>query len=135
MQIDGPLENYLKIEIFPKVAAPPYGTIEAIRLSHQKPVYIYREGLTHAKIVGKYYKHGFISLDQAWQKAEREYFNLTLLRSHVRMTGDHYNVVAPLGRNKVLSALLVTENAPGETLDHYIAKAIYDDETRAYFIS
>ncbi|HEX7476120.1 MAG TPA: phosphotransferase [Dehalococcoidales bacterium] len=133
MSIDGILESYLKSEIYPQIASPPYGYIKSIRISQQKPVFVFRDSVTRAKIVGKYNKYGLLSPDQAWQKTEREFFNLTLLRSQVGMTGDHYSVVAPLGRNRVLAALLVTENAPGDTLDYYIARAIYNSETRELF--
>jgi thiamine kinase-like enzyme len=58
---------------------------------------------------------------------------LTLLRDQIGMKGNHYNVVAPLGRNKVLSALLTLEKAPGQTLDHYLARAIYENQTQELF--
>jgi hypothetical protein len=127
------LEIYLKNEIFPQLASPPFGSIESTRISHQRPVYFYRDESTHAKIVGKYFNFGFTPLEEAWRKAEKEYFNLVLLRDQVGMKNDHYNIVAPLGRNKVLSALLILENAHGESLDHYIANSIYENQTRELF--
>ncbi len=133
MHIGGTLEKYLKDEVFPKVVSPPYGYIEATKVSHQRPVYIYRDETSHAKIVGKYFKFGFLSLDKAWERADREYNNLTLLRNQIGMKDDHYNIVAPLGRNKVLSALLILEKAPGETLDQYIANSIYRGQTQELF--
>ena len=42
------------------------------------------------------------------------------------MSGNGDTVVAPLGESKDLSALLITEQALGQTLDYYIAKAIYE---------
>jgi len=44
------------------------------------------------------------------------------------MMGDGDNVVAPLGENKDLSALLVVERAPGLTLDFFLAKAIFEQQ-------
>ena len=126
MQINGTLEKYLKSEILPQVAAPPFGIIDSTRITHQRPVYLYLDKCTHAKIVGKYYKFGLINPEEAWHKAEKEYNNLMLLRDQIGLKNDHYNIVAPLGRNKVLSALLVLENAPGETLDQYITRAIFE---------
>ncbi len=64
-------------------------------ISHQKPVFIYREESSHASIVGKYFQSGSIDLEEAWHKAEREYFNLTLLRDQVGMKGiyiDQFNL-------------------------------------------
>lgn len=133
MQINGTLENYLKSEIFPQVAKPPFSNINALKLSHQRPVYIYKEESSRVKIVGKYFKYGAFNLEEAWHKAEKEYFNLTLLRDQIGMKGNHYNIVAPLGRNKVLSALLILEKAPGENLDHYIAKAIFENQTQELY--
>ena len=45
------------------------------------------------------------------------------------MKNNHYNIIAPLGRNKVFSALLVLEKA-GHTLDYYIAKAIFENDNQ-----
>lgn len=129
MQISGTLEYYLKSEILPQIAVPPYGNIEADRISHQRPVYIYRDEATRAKIVGKYFQYAAINNEEAWHIAEKEYNNLILLRDRIGMKGNHYNVIAPLGRNKVLSALLILEKAPGCTLDHYIAKCIYQNQS------
>jgi thiamine kinase-like enzyme len=133
MQINGTLENYLKSEILPQVANPPFSKIDAVKVSHQRPVYIYKEESSRAKIIGKYFKYGEANLEEAWHKAEKEYFNLTLLRDQIGMKGNHYNIVAPLGRNKVLSALLMLENAPGLSLDHFIAKAIFENRTQELY--
>jgi aminoglycoside phosphotransferase (APT) family kinase protein len=133
MNVDGYLEQYLKSEIFPQLSPPPYGTIDATRISHGRPVYLYHEGARHIKIVGKYHKYDFIAPEEAWHKAEREYSHLRLLRDQVGMKNNHYNVIAPLGINKVLSCLLILEKAPGETLDHYIAGAISDNQSKELF--
>ena len=133
MQINGVLDKYLKREILPQIAAPPFGAINAIRMSHQRPVYIYQDEPSQAKIVGKYYQYGSIDMEEAWHKAEKEYFNIKLLRDQVGMKDNHYNIIVPLGRNKVLSALLVLEKAPGQTLDYYIAKAIFENHNQDLF--
>ena len=130
MQINGTLGYYLKSEIFPQVAQPPFGNIDAERLSHQRPVFLYKEACGQAKVVGKYYKYDSIDLEEAWHKAEKEYNNLVLLRDQIGMKNNHYNIIAPLGRNKVLSALLILENGNGKNLDHYIAQAIFANQTQ-----
>ena len=42
---------------------------------------------------------------------------------------DGDNVVTPLGENRDLSALLVVERAPGLTLDFFLAKAIFEQQS------
>jgi thiamine kinase-like enzyme len=132
-QINGALEKYLKSEILPQVASPPFGCIDAFKISHQRPVYLYQDEPSQAKIVGKYFQYNSNDREEAWHKAEKEYFNLILLRDQIGLKGDHYNIVAPLGRNKVLSALLILEKAPGQTLDYFIARAIYENQTQELF--
>jgi thiamine kinase-like enzyme len=133
MQINVTLEKYLKSEIFPQIANPPYGAISATRISDRRPVFLYQDEPSRSRIVGKYYQFGKLGLEEAWQKAEKEYFNLTLLRDRVGMKDNHYNIISPLGRNKVLSALLTLEKAAGQTLDYYIARAIFDNHTQELF--
>jgi hypothetical protein len=133
MQISADLEKYLKSEILPQIAPAPFGCIDATKISHQRPVYIYHDEPSRARIVGKYYQYGSLNAEEAWRKTEKEYFNLTLLRDQVGMKGNHYNIVAPLGRNKVLSALLVLEKAPGHTLDYFIVQAIFDNQNMELF--
>ncbi|MFX0202338.1 MAG: aminoglycoside phosphotransferase family protein, partial [Candidatus Hodarchaeota archaeon] len=77
-------------------------------------------------VVGKLFKWGVVTLEDAWLEAHKEYSNLTLLREQLGMDGDADHVVAPLGESKELSALLVTERASGQTLDYYIAKAVFE---------
>jgi hypothetical protein len=74
MQINGTLEKYLKSEILPQIAYPPYGMIDATLISDKRPVYLYQDEASHAKIVGKYFKFGSLDLEEAWHKAEKEYF-------------------------------------------------------------
>jgi hypothetical protein len=125
--------KYMRQAIFPQLAPPPYGEIELKRLSLQKPVYLFLEKTQNITVVAKLFKHGPLTLEQAWPSAEREYFNLNLLRNRFGMNNDSWHVVAPLGKNKELSALLVTEKAPGEVLDYYIAKAVYEHESQQLF--
>jgi hypothetical protein len=127
------LEEYMRQAIFPQLAPPPFGEIEIRSLSQQKPVYLFLEKQQNIAVVGKLFKHGPITLEQAWLSAEKEYFNLNLLRNRFGMNNDCCHVVAPLGKNKELSALLVTEKAPGMVLDYYIAEAIYERKSQQLF--
>jgi len=119
--------------IFPQLASPPFGEIEIISLSQQKPVYLFLEMHHNIAVVGKLFKHSAITLEQAWSSAEKEYFNLNLLRNRYGMNNDCCHVAVPLGKNRDLSALLVTERAPGKVLDHYIVKAIYEHKSQQLF--
>jgi hypothetical protein len=85
MQIEGSLEKYLKSEILPQLAPPPYGTIKAINLSQKMPVLLFRDQRSNAKVVGKSFQYGSVSIDKAWERAEREYHNLKLLRDTFNM--------------------------------------------------
>lgn len=123
------LLQYLREEIFPRLAPPPYAEIEIERLSHRKHVYLFLEKANNIAVVGKLFKDDFIPQEQAWQSAEREYLNLRVLRERFGMDSNACCVVAPLGKNRKLSAMLVTEKAPGRTLDYYIAKAIYEQKS------
>ena len=51
------------------------------------------------------------------------------------MDGATDRVVAPLGKNKELSALLVREMVPGRTLDYYIIQAIFKQQHQELFQS
>jgi hypothetical protein len=121
--------RYLQGEIFPQFAPPPYGEIEVRKLSEQKPVYLFHEKTKNIIVVGKLFQHRLISREEAWLCARKEYFNLKLLRDRFGMSDDACHVVAPLGKNKELSALLVTAKAPGRLLDYYIEKAVADQQS------
>lgn len=128
MYVEAAICEYLREEIFPQLAPPPYGEIEITSLGTQKPVCLFLEKKKNIMVVGKLFKWGVISLEDAWLEADKEYANLKLLRERLGMDGDDDHVVAPLGESKELSALLVTERAPGQTLDYYIAKALFEHQ-------
>jgi hypothetical protein len=128
-KIDKDFEHYLKKDILPRVAAPPYGTIEGTRLSTKMPVYLLKDSLSRARIVSKAFQYGSVSLETAWNRAEKEYDNLKLAREKFGMNEGDLRIVAPLGKKRELSALLVIEYGVGNTLDYYIKKAVRKQET------
>jgi len=128
MHIEASICEYLREEIFPQIAPPPYGDIEIISLGAQKPVCLFFEKKRKIMVVGKLFKWGVVPLEEAWFGADKEYSNLKLLHERLRAMGDGDNVVKPLGENKELSALLVVERAPGLTLDFFLAKAILEQQ-------
>jgi hypothetical protein len=127
------LLDYLCEEIFPQLSPPPYGNIEICRIGSHKPVYIFSEASNRILAVGKLFKHGRIPLDEAWLAADREYSNLERLRNEFGMNDASCEIISPLGKNKELAALLVTRKAPGNLLDHYIARAIYEQRQAKLF--
>jgi hypothetical protein len=133
-KIDKDFEHYLKKDIFPLVAAPPYGTIEGTRLSTKMPVYLLKDSLSRARIVSKAFQYGPVSLETAWNRAEKEYDNLKLSREKFGMNEGDLRIVAPLGKKKELSALLLIEYGTGNTLDYYIKKAVRKQETNKLFL-
>jgi hypothetical protein len=133
-KIDKDFEHYLKKDILPLMAAPPYGTIEGTRLSPKMPVYLLKDSLSRARIVSKTFQYGSVSLETAWNRAEKEYDNLKLAREKFGMDEGDLRIVAPLGKKKELSALLVIEYGAGNTLDYYIKKAVRKQETEKLFL-
>jgi hypothetical protein len=127
------LYQYLTTEIFPQLAPPPYGKLEIRQLSVKKPVYLFYERRNKLKVIGKFFGSESVPLEEAWRWAEKGYSNLNQARERFGMNKGTYRVVAPLGLNRELCALLVTELAPGKVLDHYIARAIYRGESAGLF--
>jgi hypothetical protein len=128
MAAAGYLGDYLKNEIFPRLAAGPYGDIEESSICRHRPVFLYRENHQHLSVVGKPYQFGSMPGAHAWAHAEREFENLRLLRDDFGMGEDQFQVVRPLGKNALLSSLVVVGFAPGKPLEHYICKTIYDGQ-------
>ncbi|UCH51652.1 MAG: aminoglycoside phosphotransferase family protein [Chloroflexota bacterium] len=128
MYVEAAICDYLREEIFPQLAPPPYAEIEITSLGTRKPVCLFFEKSKNIMVVGKLFKRGVVPLEDAWLEADKEYSNLKLLREQLGMDGDADHVVAPLGESRKLSALLVTERALGQTLDYYIGKAIFDQQ-------
>jgi hypothetical protein len=125
--------QYLKEKIFPQIAPPPYREIQITRLASGKPVYLFFETGRNIMVVGKSFECEFIATEEAWLEAEKEMLNLKLLRERFGMDEDTDKVVAPLGNNKELSAMLFTEKAPGQTLDFYLARAIFEQQREELF--
>jgi len=133
MRIEASICEYLREEIFPQIAPPPYGEIEITSLRAQKPVCLFLEKKRNIMVVGKIFKWGVVPLEEAWFEADKEYLNLKLLRERLGMGGDTDNVATPLGEKKELNALLVTERAPGQALDYYISQAIFGQQSEELF--
>jgi hypothetical protein len=82
------LDRFLKEEIFPQIAPPPYEKVEISQLSSQKPVYIFKENSKKIRVVGKCFRHDSVTPEKAWEKAEKEYRNLEHLRKLFGASND-----------------------------------------------
>lgn len=120
--------RYFTAEIFPQIAPPPYGEILITQLLREKPVYLVCERKQGIRVIGKFFESDSLPRHEAWRYAKRGYSNLELVREEFGMGSGRYRVVAPLGKNKELAALLVTEMAPGRIFDHYIVRACHDGQ-------
>jgi thiamine kinase-like enzyme len=129
VKIDSALEKYLKTEILPQIAVPPYGTIQGTRLSTKMPVYLLQDTISNSMVVSKAFQYGDVPLESAWKRATNEYDSLKLAREKFNMDHGDYQVITPLGINRDLAALLVISYAQGNTLDHYITRSIINNET------
>jgi len=127
------LTNYLAEKIFPQLAPSPYGKIEIGRVPDHKYVYVIKENIKNITVVGKCFHRDDNTLEQAWQQAQTEYLNLRFVRTKLRANSNGCHIAKPLGINKELCALLVTEKVPGRMLDHYIARAIYENNHQQLF--
>jgi len=127
------LAAYLTRQIFPQLAPPPYAAIEVTVLSQRKPVFLFREMSRDIEVVGKLFARDNGAPQEAWMAAEKEYFNLRVLRGRYGMGSGVCRVVAPLGTTRELGALLVTERASGTLLDHFIQKAACGEGTGELF--
>jgi hypothetical protein len=129
------LAAYLTQDIFPQLAPPPYAAIEVTVLSERKPVFLFHEVFRDIQVVGKLFARDNTAPQEAWMAAEREYFNLRMLRGRYGMGSGVCRVVAPLGATRELGALLITERASGAVLDHFIGKAACGEESEELFES
>lgn len=115
---------YLREHVFPQLSRPPYGDVEVVPVAERKPVYLFREKRNNVQVIGKLFGDGVTPLAEAWLRATKEYSGLRLLRERYGMDGDTCRVVAPLGKSRALSALLVTERATGVLLDRFIQRGV-----------
>ncbi|MGC9444014.1 MAG: phosphotransferase [Candidatus Methanospirareceae archaeon] len=127
------LHRYLVEEIFPQLAPPPYGSVEIQRLVREKLVYRFHEHKRGIHVIGKFFESDYIPRHEAWRYAKQSYANLKHVREDFGMHNGTYRVVAPLGLKKELAALLITDLAPGKILDHYIARACYEGQSKRLF--
>ena len=116
------LYNYLEEEIFPLLGGGRSDGIRVFATNGSNAVYIYEERDSNLKAVGKFfYSDRMNDRLRAEHRLAREWHNLHQIRS--LLDGCHY-VAKPLGQNRDLGCLLVTEYCTGTSLETIIDQAI-----------
>jgi len=123
-----PLHEYLQHHIQPQInGASGKSTYRVFRLNASNDVYLYEDGNTGSKVIGKFFlssrKKNAV---KAASRLTREFDNLCMMRDS-GLTGYPHDVVRPLGQNYSMNALLVTECGEGELLSKVILEAIRSD--------
>ena len=116
------LYSYLEEEIFPLLGGGRSDGIRVFATNGSNAVYIYEERDSNLKAVGKFfYSDRMNDRLRAEHRLEKEWHNLHHIRS--LLDGCHY-VAKPLGQNRDLGCLLVTEYCTGISLETVINQAI-----------
>lgn len=128
VQQDDPLYGYLKYEVQPQTGNDCEDPIyHAFRLNGSNPVYLYEEEHTGTKIICKYFLSETITDPEfALKKLEREYFNLSTMRTFGFDQSPYY-IAKPYGKNFDLNGLLAIEYCEGELLSSILERAIAED--------
>ncbi|HEY8907162.1 MAG TPA: phosphotransferase [Rhodoferax sp.] len=114
------------------------------KLNGSNDVYLYEDRATGKKLIGKFFR---TSTKQDVAKAESHLlheFNCLCMMRDMGLTGSPHSVVKPLGVNRALNELLITECFEGKLLSEVILGAIRSGDPRelyakltalAYFLS
>lgn len=129
-----PLYDYLQREILPQLGyAGGPAEYRVFRLGEHGAVYLYEEGGSRLRVVGKYFAAAYQPGTAASQRAmDREYENLQVLRGY-GLVGYPHHVVRPLGRNAELSSLLVEEYCADPRLSRFLDAALVRGQRDALF--
>ena len=128
------LYQYLRYDILPQVgvtgSAPDF---RVYRIPASNHVYLYEESRSQTRFIGKFF-NGVKgrSAESAYCRMEREFNNLTYLRS-IGADGDPHYVTRPLGHNADLDCVLVEEFCYGTPLADFILGAIHDGKRDALY--
>ena len=121
------LYHYLEYEIFPQLGGGTGDGIRVFGTNGSNAVYIYEERGSNLRAVGKFFcSRQMNDPDRASHRLEREWDNLN--RTRALLGGCHY-VARPLGKNRNINCLLVTEYCNGIPLENIINRAIYCNDT------
>jgi aminoglycoside phosphotransferase (APT) family kinase protein len=128
-----PAYGYFKNEIQPRIREIRDPDYRVFKMNGSNDVYLYEERSCGARFIGKF----FLSARQpdqntALRRLEREFRNLTMLRSIGFDAGPHY-IARPLGKNPALNGLLVIEYCSGELLSDIINRSIQNNSPETLF--
>lgn len=134
LQTDDPLYDYLKYDIQPQITgfieSPVY---TAYRLNGSNAVYLYEEGHTNSRVIGKYfYSERDENRETAANNLQKEYANLETARRY-GFDCDPFYIARPLGRNADLGELLIVEFCEGELLSSVITRSIQEKNNSLLF--
>ena len=122
------LYHYLEHEIFPALGGGTGADIRVFGTNGSNAVYIYEECGSNLKAVGKFFRSRRMDdPERAARRLDREWYNLN--RTRTLLDGCHY-VARPLGRNREINCLLVTEYCNGTPLAEIIDRAIREANPR-----
>lgn len=121
-----PLYDYLRFDILPQMnASDTAPDFRVYQLQASNRVFLYKDRRSNARVIGKY----FISPDRPTEvtcyRMEREFQNLSYLRS-LGFAGYPHYIARPLGRNGYLGCLLVVEYCYGTSFNDVIVRAIQE---------
>lgn len=120
---EDPLYDYLCSQIAPQQGgAVPDACYRVLQFSDSRDVYLYEEGRSGARLVGKFFRSS--DQEQARRKGETEFNNLLFLRDLGFSALPHY-VVKPYGFNHSIDNVLVVEYLEGKPLSVILHRAIH----------
>ena len=109
-----------------------YPVFDVFGLEGSNHVCLYEERDTKQRVVGKYFGSIERPFEEAERRMEREFKSLEYLRQMGFNRYPHY-VARPLGRNAGIGCVLVVEYCNGESLSHFIKKAIREGDRASLF--
>ncbi len=125
-----PLYQFLKYEIQPQLTGfmerPKY---RVHQLHGSNAVYLYEEKNSGSRVIGKFFlSEREPDREAASRRLEREFHNLSVMRSCGFDGSSPHYIARPLGRNEALNRLLVIEFCGGEMLSSILTRAIHSGD-------
>jgi aminoglycoside phosphotransferase (APT) family kinase protein len=123
-----PMYDYLRYSILNQLGVNRVEpNFKVFGLQGSNHIYMYEDRASHVRVVGKFFADGSNRpFESTQRRMDREFDNLNYLRSIGFTNFPHY-VARPLGRNKDLGCLLVTEWCMGAPLAEFIVRAATGD--------
>jgi aminoglycoside phosphotransferase (APT) family kinase protein len=121
-----PVYGYLRFDILPQIRASNTAPdFRVYRIQASNRVFLYKDRRSNARVIGKYFASADLAAEVTCHRMEREFQNLSYLRS-LGFAGYPHYIARPLGRNGSLSCLLVVEYCYGTPFNDVIVRAIQE---------